>query len=168
LPLHETHADKDENINSIITYITVNGKKILLPGDLEPTTSTCLKKFNFSCSGKSIMECVINKNNIKDIDLLSLPHHGYSSCDINTNVASTLKPKYLVINNWEDKVKYYYNTFTNNSGNKVGPVYGGNQACINKYFSNYQTTGNDKKAFYVNNNNVVFDFSESTIKTYNN
>ena len=165
---YEACYGEDENINSVITYITINGKKILLPADMEPTSTTCLKKFNSSCSGKSITQCVISKNNIKNIDLLELSHHGYSSCDINSGIISKLNPKNLVINNLEEKVKYYYSGITNSLGNKVGPVYGSSTSCINKYFSGYATSDSNKNVFYVENNNLVFDFSNSTIKTYNN
>lgn len=160
---------EDENINSIITYITINNKKILLTGDMEePKNIKCLKKFDSSCSVTSITECVINKNNIKNIDLLKLPHHGYSSCDINNNIVNNLNPKYIVIGNWSSKVNYYYKGIQNNNGLTLGPVYNGFKSCRSQYFLNYSTSGNNKRAFYVNNNNVVFDFSNANISIYNN
>ena len=168
LQYYEACYNEDENINSIITYVTVNNKKILLTGDVEPTTNLCLKKFNSSCSGTSILECIIKNNNIKNIDLLKLPHHGYSSCDINDTIINSLDTKYITIDNWSKKVNYYYKGITNNSGKTVGPVYGGLKSCRAKYFLDYDTSGTNRRAYYVNNYNFVFDFTNSEINIFNN
>lgn len=160
--------NEDENINSIITYIVVNGKKILLTGDMEPTTTTCLKKFNSNCSGKSITECVVKTNNISKIDLLKLPHHGYSSCDINSNIVSKLSTKNIVIPNWSKKINYYYKGIENDNGVSIGPYYDGYSSCRGKYFSSYSNSGSNRSSYYINEKNFVFDFSGDNMKVYNN
>lgn len=158
----------DENTNSIFTYITVNGKKIMMTGDAKAVSEGCLKKFNPSCSGKSITECVINKNNINNIDILKVPHHGYISCDINSNIVGKLQPKYIVVGNWQQKVEYYYYGVINSSGKKVGPLSTkANESCVARHFKDYSIGGTNKRVVYVNNNNVVFDLTDN-IKVYNN
>jgi beta-lactamase superfamily II metal-dependent hydrolase len=161
-------AGEDENINSIITYITANGKKVLLTGDMEPTSSKCLKKFNSSCTGTSITECVVKTNNITKIDLLKLPHHGYSSCDINKTIVSKLAPKNIVIHNWSTKVNYYYKGVETDSGKTIGPVHNGLKSCRAQYFTDHPTSGDNKSAYYVNNKNVVFSLNGKNIESYNN
>lgn len=166
---HEDCYGQDENINSIVSYIEINGKKVLLTGDMEPTTEACLKTFNADCDEKSVLECVIKQNNITNINLLKLPHHGYSSCDINNDIKTALNPEYIVITNWSEKVNYYYKGIDNGNGT-IGPVYSSNKykSCIELYFaSSHSETDPNKTAYYVNNNNVVFDFTKDNISIYN-
>jgi len=158
----------DENINSIITYITVNNKKILLTGDVEPASEECVKKIDSTYKGKSILESIIKKNNIKNIDLLKLPHHGYSSADINDNIVEKLNPTYIVIPNWSAKINYYYKGITNDLGVNLEAVYGKYKSCRAKYFLTHPTSGSDKTAYYINNNNWVFDFTGKEIEIYKN
>ena len=41
----------------------------------------------------------INSGNKLNVDLLDLPHHGYSSCDMSTTIRDFINPKKLVIPN---------------------------------------------------------------------
>ena len=92
--------EADENANSIITYITMGNKKALIAGDLEKITKACYNAVYSNKYGKcntdecSIMEHVVKKllgNNQKlNIDLLELPHHGYSSCDASNIISNKI------------------------------------------------------------------------------
>ena len=59
----------NENLNSIISLITVNGKKIFLTGDSEDD---------------DIMTAIINK--IGSVDIVKIPHHGFSTCSFTISI----------------------------------------------------------------------------------
>lgn len=167
---------EDENINSIMTYITVNNKKIFLTGDIEKVENkngncsgvygaTCdedtLMCANDGCTGGSITKCIVDKYNIKDLDLFKLPHHGYGSCDVD----GILNPVSIVAGNWEEKIVYYYSGLTLSNGLKVGPVYN-SSSCRAKYFSSYNVNDSEKKLYYVGDNNLIFDFTDGNMDIY--
>ena len=164
----ECHGE-DENVNSIMTYITVNGKKIFFTGDVEkPTNENCAKRSKYyvknNCTGKSITECVLKGNSeIRNVDLFKLPHHGYSSCDVTTGVVNMLNPKNIVIFNWEKKVEYFYNGIELSNGTKVGPRLEKYTACADAYFSTYKA---NNKVKYVDNTNLIYDFTDGNMNIY--
>lgn len=175
LQYYQACSEEDENINSIMTYITVNGRKIFLTGDMEkPSDASCKGVYNgtcdatsktcssLGCTKSSITACIVSEYNIENLDLFKLPHHGYGSCDVD---GITMKSDgTLVATNWEDKVGYYYSGITVN-GSKVGPVYN-SSSCRAKYFSSYTTE--NKRLYYVENRNLIFDFTNGDKKIYNN
>ena len=138
----------------------MGSKTALIAGDLEKISKTCYnaiyEKYYGKCTEStcSIMKYVTNKiagtNKTLSVDLLELPHHGYSSCDM----PGTIKPKTIVIPNWKEKIDYYYST--------NGP-YNGKTACYNKYFKNFSGS-----KYYVGSNNYVFDFSNNNFDVNKN
>ena len=62
--------------------ITVNNYKVFLTGD--------------SYSG-GIMNNISKK--IGKVDVMKMPHHGYATCSINTEIANRLNPSYLIVTN---------------------------------------------------------------------
>jgi beta-lactamase superfamily II metal-dependent hydrolase len=160
----------NENSNSVVTYIKMGNKKALITGDLEKVNTKCYNAIYGDKYGKcsstncSIMNYVV-KNKLGatsskklNIDLLDLPHHGYSSCDMTIASRDALNAKTIVIPNWLDKIKYYYG--------EDGP-YKNSKSCRNQYFD---TTyyNNSKNKIYVGTNNTVFDYSNNGYKMYIN
>ena len=72
----------NENYNSVMELITVNGKKVFLTGD--------------SYSGK-IMDNVSKQ--IGKVDVMKMPHHGFATCSMNAERAARLSPSYLIVTN---------------------------------------------------------------------
>ena len=72
----------NENNNSVMELVIVNNKKIFLTAD--------------SYSG-SIMEKLSKE--IGKVDVMKLPHHGFSSCSLNSERAKRLSPSYLIVTN---------------------------------------------------------------------
>ena len=72
----------NENYNSVMELITVNGKKVFLTGD--------------SYSGK-IMDNVSKQ--IGKVDVMKMPHHGFETCSMNAERAARLSPSYLIVTN---------------------------------------------------------------------
>lgn len=100
---------ENENINSIITLVTVNNKKALLTGDSEDVP---------------IMTKIINK--VAPVNILKIPHHNFVGCSFLMETARKLNPKYLVITNHEMgtcDIKYFSygptSYYVNNTSNKA-------------------------------------------------
>ena len=75
-----TRVYDNENDNSSVIYTKINNKKILLMGD----------------AGKDKELDIINKFNIKDIDILKVGHHGSDTSSSNEFI-NTIKPKTCII-----------------------------------------------------------------------
>lgn len=71
-----------ENINSIVSYINFNGKKIMLYGDLD--TSEVVSYY---------------ANIIGNADIVKIGHHGIND-DANYTIGSINNPSYAVVTNW--------------------------------------------------------------------
>ncbi len=76
------YSGGNENNNSVMELITVNGKKIFLTGD--------------SYSG-GIMDNI--SKTIGKVDVMKMPHHGYGTCSMNKERANRLNPSYLIVTN---------------------------------------------------------------------
>ena len=78
----------NENGNSVLEYIKVNGYKVLLMADF----------YSYKVNREYILS-LSKKSEFKNLDLIKIPHHGYTSCAFKDNkkAASNLNPKYLVI-----------------------------------------------------------------------
>ena len=162
---YEDCYGEDENNNSIMNYITVNGRKIFVTGDMGPTkTTACAAHSKYSCTGKSITECVLKGNpEIRNVDVFKLPHHGYSSCDVTSSVASMLNPNNILIYNWQRKVDYYYDGIKLSNGTTLGPRLGSYTACTDAYFSTHKA---NNKVYYVDNTNLIYDFTDGKMDIY--
>lgn len=75
-------AGGNENNNSVMELIMVNNKKIFLTAD------------SYNGSIMNSISKVIGK-----VDVMKIPHHGYSSCSMNKESASRLSPSYLIVTN---------------------------------------------------------------------
>ena len=75
-----TRVYDNENDNSSVIYTKINNKKILLMGD----------------AGKAKELDIINKYNIKDIDILKVGHHG-SNTSSSIEFIDVIKPKKCII-----------------------------------------------------------------------
>ena len=105
----------DENGNSVLEFIKVNGYRILLTGDLssESDNKTYIKKLS-------------KKSDFKNLDVLKMPHHGFTSCafKVNYDAAKNLNPKHIIVTGFSDgcdvvfksKIPRYY---TKNSRKKA-------------------------------------------------
>ena len=85
----------NENINSIMALITVNNKKVFLPGDSEDD---------------DIMTKIVNK--IGSVSILKIPHHGFHDCSFTMKSAEKINPKHIVVTNGMEthcRVKYFKN-----------------------------------------------------------
>ena len=83
-----------ENYNSVMELITVNNKKIFLAAD---------------CYSGGIMEKV--SKTIGKVDIMKLPHHGYSTCSMNKERANRLSPKYIIVTNFKiNACRKYFNS----------------------------------------------------------
>ncbi len=98
------YKGSNENYNSVMQLVTVNGIKTFLTAD--------------SYSG-DIMQGIVNK--VGKVHVLKMPHHGYRSCSMNTKRASQLSPNHIIITNstavkgksyciadFSDKIPTYY------------------------------------------------------------
>ena len=143
----------DENSNSIVLYITMGNRNAIIAGDLEKIGKKCYNAI-YGKYGKcktnecSIMNYVVNQitgGKVLNVDLLELPHHGYSSCDVSSSIVN---PRMIVIPNWSKKINYYY------SAN--GP-YSSAKSCKDKYYKSHSNVR------YVESNNLVYKFTNSGV-----
>ncbi len=75
------------NGDSLMQYITIGNYKIFLTGDL----------YNDSGSVQ-YLKTLTKKAKFQNLDLLKMPHHGYSQCALNNKETYTrLNPKYIII-----------------------------------------------------------------------
>ena len=75
---------------------------------------------------------------------------------MSTTIRDFINPSKIVIPNWSAKIQYYYSS--------SGP-YPNASSCKYKYFN---TSYYNSNTIYVENNNVVFDFTDNSFSTYNN
>lgn len=97
----------NENGNTVLEYIKVNGYRIFLTGDFYSYSDNVSYMLNLS-----------KKSAFKNLDILKIPHHGYGSCAFNSNktAANNMNPKYLIITGsakvcdgvFNSKIKRYY------------------------------------------------------------
>lgn len=78
--LSKSYSEEHENNSSIINYLVINNVKILLTGDIN----------------KEIEEKFIRENNIKEIDILKIAHHG-SNTSSSDKFISKINPKTCLI-----------------------------------------------------------------------
>ncbi len=98
---HKSGITCDENPQSLIYLVKVNGKKILLAGD-----SINLKK-TITKNGKKeiVMQSNVQTNTYKKIgkvDVFKVAHHGFSSNNPKASI-DLIKPKYAVFTNKESR-----------------------------------------------------------------
>ena len=85
-PISWIHKGRFENANSIAALTTINGKKILFAGDIGNY---------FGYNQESMMA-----NQVGDIDIYKVAHHGYVTFQNSQSVLNTLKPEYSIISNY--------------------------------------------------------------------
>ena len=121
---YPTYSTND-NTNSVLELITVNGYKVLLTGDLYD-----------AYMNRWLLADLSKKSEFKNIDVLKMPHHGYTTCafrmgdttkkDIGWNFGKTsmsnLSPDHIIVTNSKAK------------GNACASAAGG--STIPRYFVN--------------------------------
>ena len=91
----------NENGNSVLELIKVNGHRVLLTGDF----------YSYKVNREYMLE-LSKKSDFKNLDLLKIPHHGYTSCAFKDNkkAAKNINPKYLVITGYSTVCDQVFNS----------------------------------------------------------
>jgi ribonuclease BN (tRNA processing enzyme) len=105
----------DENGNSVLQLIKVNGYRILLTGDLSSYQEN-----------KTYIKNLSKKSDFKNLDVLKMPHHGFTSCafKVNYDAAKNLNPKHIIVTGFSDGCDVVFNSkipryYTKNSSKKA-------------------------------------------------
>ena len=105
----------DENGNSVLQLIKVNGYRILLTGDLSSESDN-----------KTYIRNLSKKSDFKNLDVLKMPHHGFTSCafKVNYDAAKNLNPKHIIVTGFSDGCDVVFNSkipryYTKNSSKKA-------------------------------------------------
>ena len=85
-PISFGNKGRFDNANSIAALTVINGKKVLFAGDIGNY---------FGYNQESMMA-----NQVGDIDVYKVAHHGYVTFQNSQSVLNTLKPEYSIISNY--------------------------------------------------------------------
>ncbi|MBP5684395.1 MAG: DUF5011 domain-containing protein [Bacilli bacterium] len=90
----------NENGNTVLEFIKINGYRVLLTGDLYSYSDNVSYVLNLS-----------KKKAFQNLDILKVPHHGYNSCAFqgNKKAADNMNPKYLIITGKDTKCDSVFN-----------------------------------------------------------
>lgn len=93
----------DENGNSVLELIKVNGYRILLTGDLSSYSEN-----------KTYITKLSKTSDFKNLDILKMPHHGFTSCafKVNYDAAKNLNPKHIIVTGFSDGCDVVFNSKT--------------------------------------------------------
>ncbi len=92
---------ENENGNSVLEFIKVNGHRVLLTADF----------YSYKENRDYMLE-LSKKSEFKNLDLLKVPHHGVVSCALKNNkkAANNLNPKYLIITGYSNVCDQVFNS----------------------------------------------------------
>ena len=85
-PIGWTNKGRFENANSIVAYAIINGKKVVFAGDVGDY---------FGYNQETMMA-----NQVGDIDVYKVAHHGYVTFQNDQAVLNALRPEYAIISNY--------------------------------------------------------------------